>query len=211
VVRLGLVAAAVLGGLSPQAQSLVFANSGSLAPAVNKPETSENHIAWRSKRVCGLNCVYFLLRAEGKNPDYALMQQGLLKEAFTSLADLKRVAADYGLSLRLAQMTPEELRQIDKPVVAHFDIVDVRGSTQGHFVVVTHADENGVELVDGTTVLTRSIPWREFQRTWSGYVAHRAPSTLGTGWQVLVFVIGLGSGWLIDRFLQRRRYFVRSV
>jgi peptidase C39-like protein len=166
---------------------------------------SGDELVWRSKRVCGLNCAYFVLRAHGKDPDYAEMQRRLLKEEFTSLRDIKQAAAEYGVQLRLARMTPEQLRNVDKPAVAHFDLVDIKGGAQGHFVIVTQTDDNTVQFIDGTTVLTRSLSWREFQRNWSGYVAHRTSTEDWPGWPVLALVGGVISGLIVDRILLWRR------
>lgn len=47
-----------------------------------------------------------------------------------------------------------------------------RGETGGHFVVVLEATESGVLCVDGTTAETRQLSWRDFDRQWSGFVAH---------------------------------------
>ncbi len=168
----------------------------------------DRQTVWRSERVCGLNCLYFLLRAYGKAPDYLSMQRNLVRPDLTSLYDLGAAAKQHGVPLRLASMTPKELSAVPKPAIAHLDVTSVRGQTSGHFVVVTHATPEGVRFIDGTTAETREFTWRDFQRDWSGNVAYREP-TLGGNSAVVsmsaALVVGMACGLGIVQLLRRCR------
>ena len=161
-------------------------------------------VVWRSKRVCGLNCIYFLLRAYGLTPDYLTLQRRMVKAELTSLYDIQRESAAHGLPLRLASFTPQDLSDVRKPIIAHFDVVDIEGDVGGHFVVVTRTTPSSVEFVDGTTVMTHVLDWRQFQRKWSGFVAHREAD--GSPWflDVLAFVCGIVAGFTYDSYRRRK-------
>ena len=162
---------------------------------------------WRSERVCGVNALYFLLRAADVEAEYAVLSDRLLdrSDALPSLADLKSEASRWGTTLRIARFAPDDLRAAPKPIVAHLDAVAASGEISGHFVVVTAADEEGVTYVDGSTAETREMDWPLFKRGWSGHVAHLVPPTLH-GWDVFpALVAGILSGVVLDRVWQSLR------
>jgi len=147
---------------------------------------------WRSERVCGVNCLYLLLRFEGRDVDYLSLQNGLLNEKPTSLHELKAAAYRHDLDLRLARMKPSDLIGVHKPVVVHLESVDARAQTSGHFVLVTQAYKNGVQYIDGTTTELRSVAWKDFERSWDGFVAHS--NEVGPVWWSGIDACAFGSG-----------------
>jgi hypothetical protein len=168
--------------------------------------TTGRDIVWRADRVCGLNCLYFLLRSFGKEPDYVSMQGQMLKRELTSLYDMKTEAARYGVTLELAKMSLDELRKAPMPAIAHTEVVDVTGHGGGHFVVVVSVGDDHVHAVDGTTAEFRLLPRRDFERTWSGYVAyHKQPAF--DSWPTLSLALlgGVVLGTMLDRLLFRLR------
>lgn len=175
--------------------------------AQGAPSRAEDRAVWRSEHVCGLNCLFLLLRCTGESPDYLAMQETLLEEGrLTSLYDLNTAAARYGVGLRLAKLTPDDLRALPKPVIAHLDRVTPSGESAGHFVVVTRADRDKVRYVDGTTAEAREVPWREFRRAWSGFAAFRSGrGALSWNDHVAAFIVGLAGGWGVELLSRRRR------
>lgn len=172
----------------------IRANSDNQRPS----RESSERIIWRASRACGLNCAYLLLRCAGHQPDYLAMDQELIQQELTSLADIRDAVAAHGEELILAKMTPDDLTVAPKPVIAHLDIIDYNGRVGGHFVLVVETNHSGVRYVDGTTAEINFSSWRDFQRKWSGFSAY-LPARRNDLWLTGAFgvVIGLllGVGW----------------
>jgi hypothetical protein len=174
-------------------------------PAGAKDPGSEE-LVWRSERACGVNCVYLMLGYFDKDVRYEKLERDLWIEQgrLNSLTDLKRELVASGLSVMIARADREALKTGPLPVIAHMEVVTGRGDKKGHFVLVTIADDNDVSYVDGTTAVPQTVPWREFERDWTGYVLiHDRP---GAGWLLrsAVFVaVGAAFSALYD--LRRRR------
>jgi len=161
-------------------------------------ESEGIEVVWRSERVCGLNSVYFLLTLTGHEADYLQMQRSLLKEKLVSLGDIQESAESYGMPVRIALLTPLELRSLHVPVIAHFDTVEVSGFNQGHFVVVFDTDDEGVHYLDGTTAEVFHVPWRKFERAWSGYAVYPSEAvSISWVWAALSLVTGATCGYFV--------------
>lgn len=118
-------------------------------------------------------------RARRKHADYEAMHKELLTERLASLLQIRETAAQHGLALQLTKLTPGELRGMPKPVIAHLDIVHVNGH---------------VVYVDGTTAETRTTPWADFQRDWSGAIAYHPRGIVPGRWgQLMALVAGFVS------------------
>ena len=202
-------------GVGAAVLPLVVLLAGWASPGVAPASESEkgNHLrsaeemVWRSERTCGANCVYLLLRVHHIEADYReLVRETVAQESETSLTQLKRSAEDHGLPCRLRKTGPEGLRALPMPVVAHLDLVGVRGESGGHFVVVLRADDNGLTIVDGTTADTRITPWRDFERRWSGYVMYVSRGSTVVEWAPTAAALAAGAllGYLAERGLRRR-------
>jgi hypothetical protein len=162
-------------------------------------------VIWRSERACGLNSLYFLLRCSGVEPDYIAMQGGLLTEEMSSLFDLKAKARDYGMALEVVRLVPEGLRSAPRPIIAHMEIAGVGGQAGGHFVVVTHTDDESVSYVDGSTAQSHTVTWRDFNKEWSGYAAYLDnPGGFAIAGIVAGFFAGAVIGWAFNRLLKGR-------
>ncbi len=139
--------------------------------------------AWRSQRACGLNSVYFMLHYCGAVVDYDELARHLLGKSPASLLDLKQAAAEHGITLHLAKATPASIQDCQMPAIAHLDVVGVSGEAGGHYVVITRAVGHGVRYIDGTTLETKEANWAEFQKDWSGFIAHLDPAIPTSAWQ----------------------------
>ena len=126
--------------------------------SVGSPHASGEDMVWCSEKTCGVNCLYFLLRAGNISPDYEQLSQEMVRqESLTSLTGLKRCAERHGLTCALGKTNPAGLEKLPMPLIAHFDLVGVRGKSGGHFVVVLRANAEGVVYVDGTLAEIRVV------------------------------------------------------
>ena len=141
------------------------------SPLSDDTPTSTVNLNWRAARVCGVNCVYLLLRHFNQAVEYQKLEADLLRDDITSLADLKRAATSRGLATQVLRTDRDGLDRLPRPMIAHLDHVSPQGETSGHFVLILKNEgENGVACIDGTTAEPRTIPWSEFERDWSGHV-----------------------------------------
>ena len=152
-----------------QAQSSI---GGSQEDEAALAANSADNVVWRSARVCGCNCLYIMLREKGIEPDYLKLRQELLRESFTSLTQLQEAGEKRGLACRMGKTNPQGLRSLPKPLIAHLDRLSGRGQARGHYVLVLAAHEENLTVMDGTSGIIETTPWRTFQRRWSGYVLY---------------------------------------
>lgn len=165
---------------------------------------------WRSGKVCGVNCLYLMLRLGGVAVDYGdLLEELLPDNSETSLTSMMRSARRHGLDCAMGKTDPEGLKAVSKPVVAHGESFERSDSDVGHFVLVLKTTDEGVSYVDGTTALMQSRSWRDFEREWSGYILYRdggAGMSRAMTWAsvALNLALGFALGLVLDRFVLRR-------
>lgn len=175
------------------------------ASAAEHERASSSDMVWRAENCCGVNALYVLLRVKGLAPDYRALRSSLLaSQTATSLGDLRRCADGYGLPCASARSTPEGLRSLPKPLIAHMEVLDGRAASVGHFVVVLRCTADEVLCMDGTTGDIQSMSWRDFQRAWTGYVlCSRGQSR--PGFALLAFAMaGTLAALTVDLMLRRR-------
>lgn len=177
---------------------LSFVLGAASAPAAAPIEGDPAKLIWRSERVCGVNCAYLLLKHNGVKADYRALEDELIHEDLTSLAEIKRTVRQHGLSAIIARTDRRGLAEVPKPLIAHLESVSGRGATNGHFVLVTSTDDQGVHCVDGTTAIPRDIPWPEFETDWSGHIVFiERGRTLQISMIAVFVALGLTLGALI--------------
>ncbi len=194
-----LLAACLLGLASTS--SLSASDGTELQPHANGED-----MVWRSEKMCGVNCVYFLLRAGNIIPDYERLSREMVRQdSLTSLTDLKRCAETHGLRCALGKTNPAGLGKLPMPLIAHFDLVGVRGKSGGHFVVVLRANDDGVVYVDGTLAEIRVVSAAEFQRVWSGYILYMRsrPRVFDWLWMAGAVLGGALLGFTMERAVRR--------
>ena len=97
---------------------------------------------WRNDIACGVNCLYVLLKLHDVKVDYGHLFDNMLRAGReTSLLDIQRAGAEYGLRYEKGRSTPEGLQSPTKAVICHTEN-PVTG--KGHFVPVLRADADGV-------------------------------------------------------------------
>lgn len=183
--------------------ALCVTREETLAPAVTNPR----EVIWRSERACGLNCLYVLLGAYNIPVEYEeLTAETLRKEKYTSLTDLKEAAKRYGLNGMLGKTDPDGLAKLPKPIIVHMDVVRQRTGSTGHFVLVLRTTPQSVECMEGTSGSILNMPWREFQRCWSGHVMYvsNGEHSVSLFSMALSILVGVFCAVLIDRYFVQK-------
>jgi Peptidase C39 family len=176
------------------------------AGASQRVELGPNAV-WRHDKVCGVNCLYILLRMKGHVANYTSLLDELIVapgKSVASLADLKEVAGRHGVQCAIGKTTPAGLKGLAPPVIAHLEDVTQNGDNFGHFVLVLKSNDDGVTYLDGSTAETFTKPWQVFERRWSGFVLYpRSPTSRPFLW-CSCFALGLSLIALV-RLLHGRR------
>jgi len=134
--------------------------------AANRPLPTDDKI-WRVANQCSVNSLYVFLRLHGQEPTYAAIEERIpVGKRGTSLAEMRRCAAEFGLNTEVVKATPDALSSCPLPAIAHCE--EQVGS--GHYVVVLSTKEDWVEFVDGTTGVRDYSPMTDFRKRWSGYL-----------------------------------------
>jgi predicted double-glycine peptidase len=153
-------------------------------------------IIWRVTRNCGVNCLYVLLRVNGRSVVYKDLMNDLHARSSgfqNSMTDLLHTARDWGLQCQLGKTTIDSLESLPKPVIAHVE----KGSPEtGHFVLVMKIGPEGIEVMDGTTGSLITLTTREFAQGWTGYILYiprpwyaRIPL-----WSYCMLAVAMGGG-----------------
>jgi len=128
--------------------------------------------AWGSS-TCSAASLTAVLRAAGKDVRIADVMKAMpggmtIQLGLVSRPSLVNAANQFGAKATDDVNSYEGLDQATEngqPV-----LVDIRNSRfpEGHWIVVTGADENGVQVADSSRYDLKSIPRGEFMRSWSG-------------------------------------------
>jgi hypothetical protein len=136
-------------------------------------------LIWRTQHACGANCLYVLLKCADLDVPYMHVRDSLPKDRDSSLADLRRVAAEVGLPLSIAKLRPVELASAPMPMIAHVEPTATRGESSGHFIVLLRVDEERCVYIDGSTAELKTRSREDLLRDWTGYAAYATPSRSG--------------------------------
>ena len=119
---------------------------------------------------CGPNCLYLLLRAHGYERDYADLLDLDVTQRGTNLIQLRRKAEDLDVRTEIRRMSPEDLRDIESPIIVHLDGFMGDMTRSGHFMLVTSYDteQDVVTAFDGTTTKVVTMHADQFVRSWTG-------------------------------------------
>jgi len=157
--------------------------------------SNENDVSIEAQGSCGAESFWALAQRCGVKieKEQAVLQLGKVGDE-SSLLKIKQEASSLGLTLDGQRLSYPQLCQHRLPVIAHW--------IWGHFIVVTHADENEVAIIDGydrEIVMSAGV----FCNQWSGYIL--APRT--RSWRKLsglVLVLG-GAGLLAAEIFRLRK------
>ncbi len=132
-------------------------------PVVFQTEASE----------CGLACLSMICSFYGKQVDLLqLRQQFNLSSRGVNLNAIKAIASELEMSSRALSVELQELRDVRKPCILHWDF--------NHFVVLIKVDKNSVVIHD-PAFGRRVISMPELSRHFTGVVLEVWPGTAFSG------------------------------
>lgn len=158
-----------VAGLRSEAQGATRRDGGAIRRS-NVNLSAED--IWRTQNRCGVNSLYVFLRLNGQSASYDDLLSGVpVGELGTSMADLKRLVSANGIPCSIVRTAPEKLEDHDLPAIAY---VWNTSSSNGHFVVLTHASRKSVRFIDGTAGYVSVETMNEFAKRWDGHLLVRA-------------------------------------
>ena len=108
--------------------------------------------SWRGGEMCGLNCLYLLLKLTVTNVpslsyDALYRSAGPVPSGGFNMAQLKQIARKWGAELSVIQGDPLRLAELPPPVIVHLGEPD----RPGHFVCLVQNQGKVLLFADGTT------------------------------------------------------------
>jgi ABC-type bacteriocin/lantibiotic exporter with double-glycine peptidase domain len=139
-----------------------------------EPDHAENltSIASKGRSVCGLHCLYMVLKLHGLDVKFADVEKVTeLRNSGISLYGLKQAASRLGVRARVIRCSLAELQKISLPVIAHLK-EGPKETIGGHYVVITRfLDNQRIEYIDGTTGQIQTASFDRLRAYWwTGYV-----------------------------------------
>ena len=124
---------------------------------------------WRSAKQCGPNCLYALLRLNGRDVTLAdVVSEAKPGWDGVSLKQLKEASSRFGLNTDVVEVKKlSALTGLRFPVIAHLS-----GAREGHFVLLLGVDRAGdaVLIADASKCEMEKQPIGQFSQAWSGYL-----------------------------------------
>ena len=155
-----------------QGQAFLRSIKGFDQTSVGEYESVAQARAW-GLSTCSAASLTAVLRAAGQDVKIADVMKAMpggmtIKLGLVSRPSLVNAANQFGAKATDEAMTYESLKQATdsgQPV-----LVDIRNGKfpEGHWIVVTGVDENGIRCADSSRYDLTSIPRGELQRSWSG-------------------------------------------
>lgn len=126
---------------------------------------------WDQKEApeCGLHALYMFLKLSGASVSEASLGGRVTSSGKgASMLELKEAAAHSGIAAEVYECTIDDFRSLQLPILAR--LARDNTSDQGHYVVVTRFDEDGVAFLDGATGRRVLASTADFEKTFSGFV-----------------------------------------
>ncbi len=147
-------------------------------PAHATPPSANLLSLWPRQRVplilqseaaeCGLACLAMIACAHGHDTDLLTLRRRFeLSSRGATLARLMEIAEQMGLANRAVRLELEELPQLQRPCVLHWDL--------NHFVVLIQADARGITIHD-PALGERTLTMKEASPHFTGVALELAPS-----------------------------------
>ncbi len=145
----------------------------------NAHTSSANLLAlWPRRRVplilqseaaeCGLACLAMIACTHGHDTDLLTLRRRFeLSSRGATLARLMEIAEQMGLANRAVRLELDELSQLQRPCVLHWDL--------NHFVVLIKADAHGITIHD-PALGERTLSMKEVSPHFTGVALELAPS-----------------------------------
>lgn len=117
---------------------------------------------------CGLACLAMIACAHGHDTDLLTLRRRFeLSSRGATLARLMEIAEQMGLANRAVRLELDELPQLQRPCVLHWDL--------NHFVVLIQADARGITIHD-PALGVRTLTMKEASPHFTGVALELAPS-----------------------------------
>ena len=117
---------------------------------------------------CGLACLAMVAAFHGyRDTMRGYRSRFRISQRGTALADLRRYAEEVGLKCRAVRIEMEELTQLRRPAILHWEL--------DHFVVLRSVGRRRVRIVD-PAVGERSLRWSELSKSFTGVALELAPT-----------------------------------
>jgi ABC-type bacteriocin/lantibiotic exporter with double-glycine peptidase domain len=131
-------------------------------------------VEWRHTKRCGINCLYVMLRMLGTQVRYEnVVAEAHITDQGTTIAELVRLAANYGTSLQPVRATKDTIRRWPLPAIVHLQNQDLTT----HYVLLLRASETGYVVLDCNSGELREWGPGEFLDKWTGYVLLQSDSS----------------------------------
>ena len=181
----------------------------SVRPGLTTPDSLRFERPPQAGALCGPNALYVLLHLYGIETSYERILDVIPHgENGSNLDDLDKTANQFGLSTEVRKLTPEELADAPKPLIAHF-LTNRDGTNSGktnHFAVITRnfPEGEGYEGVDAANGGLYTWTPQTLARNFSGYclLPARRPST---GYGRRTFLVMAFTGILLVNILLQFR------
>lgn len=141
---------------------------------------------------CGANCLYLFLALRGVpiSREQALKEVPIAGQG-ASLLDLARACDKFGVSARALDVTPDQLAQLELPVIAR---MSARDANSAHYVVLTSVRDDDVSVIDGTSGEHYLVANWAFAQEFTGHVLGQPLPSRRLLWiGVGVIVVELGA------------------
>jgi ABC-type bacteriocin/lantibiotic exporter with double-glycine peptidase domain len=165
---------------------------------------------------CGPNSLYLLLRLSGIEVSRDQVEHSVpLPGAGCTLDDLRRAAASLGLGVEVRKVSPDEIKDLPKPLIAHFFApasgVGATAQEHDHFAIVTRTlPDGGFQSIDSNNLTTTTYLGNNLARNFSGYCLIVRPSLISrfvesrTAWLAAVLLALMAMNALLSRYLRGR-------
>jgi ABC-type bacteriocin/lantibiotic exporter with double-glycine peptidase domain len=206
------LAAIAIGGAPPPG------DPAALEPAATGHVPAEWRLEapFQSGLHCGPNSLYLLLRLSGIAVSREEVERLVpLTSAGCTLDDLRRAAPGLGLNVEIRKVTPDEVKDLAKPLIAHFfapaAALGAPANERDHFAVVTRIlPDGGFQSIDSNNLTTTTYLNNNFARNFSGYCLIVRPSLISrfvesrTAWLACVLLALMAMNALLSRYLRGR-------
>lgn len=154
---------------------------------------------------CGYNSLYLFLKLKGHNPDFETLKSHVaVSKNGTSLYDLQSGAAALGVSTDSVRCSYETLCSANMPVIAWINKNPKKKALQelviGHFIVLTNANDDGVEYLDGTSGQKSTFKKSNFLKKWNGMILIEKKAVPSFFNKVVFFLFLIGVAMVLLRF-----------
>jgi hypothetical protein len=197
-------------------QNATEASPGVTAASAIVPPEWRLEAPFQSGLHCGPNSLYMLLRLSGIGVSLEQVARSVpLSSTGCTIEDLRQAATDLGLGVEVRKVTPDEFKDLPKPLIAHFFApasgLGTPGAGRDHFALVTRTSpDGGFQSIDSNNLVTTTYLGLNFARNFSGYCLVVRPSLISriagsrAAWLAGVLLALMAMNAVLGRYLRGR-------